>query len=46
MDIPKIFWAFYDLFRRKQLTISQFSERTGLTKEEITRFLKEISKNA
>lgn len=46
MDIPKIFWAFYDLFRRKQSTLSQFSEKTGIAKEEITRFLKEISKNA
>ena len=42
MEIPKIFWAFYDLFRRKQLTLSQFSEKTGLTKEEIAHFLKEI----
>lgn len=46
MDIPKIFWAFYDLFRRKQLTLVQFSEKTELPKEEITRILKEISKNA
>lgn len=42
MDIPKIFWAFYDLFRRKQITLAQFSERTGIPKEEISRFLKEI----
>lgn len=45
MNIPKIFWAYYDLFRRKQLTFDQFSERTGLSIEEITRILKEISKN-
>ncbi len=46
MTIPKIFWAFYDLFRRNRLTLSQFSERTGLPETEITRILKEISKNA
>ena len=46
MDVPKIFWAFYDLFRRKQLTLTQFSEKTELPKEEITRILKEISKSA
>lgn len=46
MDIPKIFWAFYDQFRRKQLTLAQFSEKTELPKKEITRILKEISKNA
>ena len=45
MEIPKIFWAFYDLFRRKQITLSQFSEKTELSKDEITHFLKEISKN-
>jgi len=46
MDIPKIFWAFYDLFRRNQLTLTQFSERTNLPKEENARILEEISKNA
>jgi len=46
MDIPKIFWAFYDLYRRKQLTLTQFSEQTNLPKEEIARILEEISKNA
>ncbi len=46
MDIPKIFWAFYDQFRRKKITLAQFSEKTKLTQEELTRILKEISKNA
>jgi len=45
MNIPKIFWAFYDLFRRKQITISQFSQKTNLTEEEIARIMKEISNN-
>lgn len=46
MDIPKIFWAFYDLFRRKQITLAQFSEKAGLPEDEINRILKEISKSA
>lgn len=46
MDIPKIFWAFYDLYRRKQITLTQFSERTELPEDEINRILKEISKSA
>lgn len=46
MDIPKIFWAFYDLFRRNHITLAQFSERTNLPKEEISRILEEIRKNA
>ena len=44
MDIPKIFWAFYDLFRRKQIDLDEFSQRSNLTKREIEEYLKEISK--
>ena len=44
MDIPKIFWAFYDLFRRKKIDIAEFSQRSNLSKEEIELYLKEISK--
>lgn len=46
MEIPKSFWAYYDLFRRKQITLDQFSKKAGLANEVITRILKEISKNA
>ena len=42
MVIPKIFWAFYDLFRRKQITLREFSQKSGLPQEEIVRYLKEI----
>ena len=45
MEIPKIFWAFYDLFRRKQISLEEFSQKTNLPKDEIARFLKELSKN-
>ena len=46
MDIPKIFWAYYDLFRRKLISIDDFSKETNLSKETIDHFLEEISKNA
>lgn len=46
MEIPKIFWAYYDLFRRKQITLAQFSEKAGLSTGEITRILNRISKKA
>ncbi len=46
MEIPKIFWAYYDLFRRKQIPLSEFAQRTGLSKVEIALYLKEISKKA
>ena len=45
MDIPKIFWAYYDHFRRKQITLTQFSEKTGITKENILCILKEKNPN-
>ena len=45
MEIPKIFWAYYDLFRRKEIDISQFSKKTSLSETEISRILKEIAKN-
>ena len=46
MGIPKIFWAYYDLFRRKQITIAEFSKKTGLSKQELHSFLQEISENS
>ena len=46
MDIPKIFLAYYDLFRRKMISIDDFSKKTNLSKEAIKHFLKEIAKNA
>lgn len=30
MEIPKIFWKYYDLFRRKLITLEEFSEKTSL----------------
>ena len=43
MDIPKIFWRYYDLFRRKQITLEVFSAKTGLTHETIMGYLRDIS---
>ena len=42
MAIPKSFWKYYDLYRRKKITMEEFSQRTGLTKTEIEAYLKEI----
>lgn len=38
-EIPKVFWKYYDLFRRKIITIEEFSALTKLTKEQIAAFL-------
>lgn len=44
MNIPKIFWKYYDLFRRKEISLEEYSQKSGLTKTEIKGYLKEISK--
>lgn len=41
-SLPKIFWKYYDRFRRKQITLSEFSRLTGLTENEIRAYLKMI----
>ena len=46
MDIPKIFWKYFDLHRRKSISLEEYSLKSGLTKVEIKVYLKEIAKNA
>ena len=41
-DIPKIFWKYYDLYRRHKITLSQYSESSGLQTWEIKNYLKAI----
>ena len=43
MKIPNIFWKYYDLFRRKQLSFEEFTEKTGLEKDIILLYLQKIS---
>lgn len=45
MEIPKIFWKYYDLYRREQLTIEEYSAKSGLSANEIEYFLQEISES-
>ena len=42
MEIPNSFWKYYDLFRRKQITLDDFSRLSGLSKEEISDYLKRL----
>lgn len=37
--IPKEFWKYYDLYRRKIITLFEFSQRSGLKVEEIAFYL-------
>ena len=41
--IPNIFWKYYDIYRRKQITIEQFSLFSGLAEKEIQQYLDRIS---
>lgn len=41
-DIPKIFWKYFDLYRRKKITLAQYVEMTGLTCLEVRAFLNTI----
>lgn len=44
-SIPKIFWKYYDLYRRRVITIEDYSLLTGLSKNRLSEYLHEISAN-
>lgn len=44
-DVPKTFWTFYDLYRRKQISLHQFSIKSNIELAMLVAYLKEISYN-
>lgn len=42
-EIPKIFWRFFDLYRRKEITLAQYSEKTSLSIPTLKKFLREAT---
>jgi len=42
IEIPMIFWKYYDQYRRKLISIDVFSTLTKLSKKELRRYLREI----
>ena len=42
ITVPNSFWKYYDLYRRRKITICQFSTLSGLPVEEITVYLQEL----
>ena len=42
-EIPKIFWRLFDLYRRKEITLAQYSEKTGLSILTLKKFLREAT---
>ena len=39
MDVPKAFWQYYDLYRRDEISLAQYSAHAGLREDEILRYL-------
>ena len=46
IEIPKIFWKYYDLFRRKVITLKEFSSLSNLSEEELSDYLEVLSTEA
>lgn len=43
MDIPNVFWKYYDLYRRKLISLTDFALLTGLKVEQLDCYLRKIS---
>lgn len=39
---PKVFWKYYDLYRRKRISLSEYAAATGLSAFAIRHFLKNV----
>lgn len=39
---PKVFWKYYDLYRRKQISLAEFSRLSGLSEKAIQAFIKTL----
>jgi len=39
MDIPKAFWQYYDLYRREEISLEEYSAKSELPKDEIIHYL-------
>lgn len=42
IDIPKEFWKHFDLFRRGKLSLSDFSQLSGISGRQLLRYLAKI----
>ena len=39
MDIPKVFWRYYDLYRRDEISLEEYSLKSDLSEDEILHYL-------
>ena len=42
LEPPKVFWKYYDLYRRKRISLSEYAAATGLSSFAIRHFLKNV----
>lgn len=42
LEPPKVFWKYYDLYRRKRISLSEYAAATGLSAFAIRHFLKNV----
>ena len=42
LEPPKVFWKYYDLYRRKRISLSEYAAATGLSVFAIQHFLKNV----
>jgi len=45
MNIPKIFWKYYDLYRRRQITFNEYVTLSDIKEELLTEYLNYIGKD-
>ena len=43
MNIPKVFWKYYDLYRRKQITFNEYIALSGIQEELLAEYLNYIT---
>ena len=46
IDPPKVFWKYYDLYRRKRISLSEYAAATGLSAFAIRHFLKNVAEKS
>lgn len=44
-EAPKIFWKYYDLFRRGLITIDEYSYKTSLKKDVLLWYITNVTEN-
>ena len=43
--LPKVFWKYYDAYRRKQISLKEYSKLTDLPERVLRKYLREVWKS-